>query len=138
MTTTSGISLELACLMEEIRRSFLSFVKLNRTENMGLLILSHTDGLHLTSKAKLECLNNKIISIFTRNDGRDLPDNGPSFYREMDNIRFTQPRIAILLKNTNQSKAAGPGELPANILKEIAKPSGLYYVYRRFTRRVIR
>ena len=36
----------------------------------------------------------------------------------MDNIRFTQPGIGILLKNINQTKNACPDELPTRILKE--------------------
>ena len=48
-------------------------------------------------------------------------DKRPSPYGVMDNIRFTQPGIEKLLKNINQTKAAGPDELPARILKETAK-----------------
>ena len=34
-----------------------SFVKLNRTENMGIPILSDTNGLYITNQPKAECLN---------------------------------------------------------------------------------
>ena len=39
----------------------------------------------------------------------------------MDTIQFTQPGIEILLKNIDQTKATGPHELPARILKETAR-----------------
>ena len=88
---------------------------------MGVPILYDTNCLHITSQAKAECLYNLFVSVFTRDDGRDLTDKGPSPYREMDNIRFTQPGIEILLKNINQTKTAGPDELLARILKETDK-----------------
>ena len=49
------------------------------------------------------------------------PDRGPSPYREMDTIQFTQPGIEMLLMNIDQTKATGPSELPTRILKETAK-----------------
>ena len=67
-----------------------SFVKLNRTENVGFRILSYTNGLHITNQAKAECLNTQFVSVFTSDDGN---------YREMDTIQFTQPGIEMLLKN---------------------------------------
>ena len=98
-----------------------SFVKLNRTENVGIPILSDTNGLHITNQAKTECLDTQFVSVFTSDDGKHLPDKGLSPYREMDTIQFTQPGIEILLKNIDQTKATGPDELPARILKETAK-----------------
>ena len=77
-----------------------SFVKLNRTENVGIPVLSYTNGLHITNQAKAECL----ITQF-----------------EMDNIQFTQPGIYILLKSIDETKATSPDELPTRILKETAK-----------------
>ena len=97
------------------RKKFWSFVRLNRTENMGIPILSDTDGLHITSPAKAEPLNNQFASVFTRDNGTDITDKGPSPYGEMDTTGFTQPGIEELLKNINQIKAA------ARILKETAK-----------------
>ena len=103
------------------QKKFWSFVKLNRTENVGIPILSDTNGLHITNQAKAECLNTQFVSVFTSDDGKHLPDKGLSPYREMDTIQFTQPGIEILLKNIDQTKATGPDELPARILKETAK-----------------
>ena len=48
-----------ATLLGGINLMFCSFVKRNITENMGTPILSVTDGLHITSQAKAECLNNQ-------------------------------------------------------------------------------
>ena len=74
------------------QKKFWSFVRLNRTINMGIPILSDIDDLHITEQAKAECLNNPFASVFTRDNGTDITDN---------NIRFTQPGIEMLLKNIN-------------------------------------
>ena len=97
------------------------FVKLNRTENEGIPILSDTNGLHITNQAKAEGLDTQFVSVFTSDNGKHLPDKGLSPYREMGIIQFTQSGIESLLKNIDQTKTAGPDELPAKILKETAK-----------------
>ena len=90
------------------QKKFWSFVKLNRTENVGIPVLSDTNGLHITNQAKAEYLNTQFVSVFTSDDGKHLPDKGLSPYREMDTIQFTQPGIESLLKNIDQTKATGP------------------------------
>ena len=50
-----------------------SFVKLNRTENVGIPIVYYTNGLHITNQAKAECLNTQFVSVFTSDDGKHLP-----------------------------------------------------------------
>ena len=72
-----------------------SFVKLNRTENVGIPILSDTNGLHITNQAMAECVKMQFVSVFTGDDGKHLPDKGLSHYREMGIIQFTQPGIEI-------------------------------------------
>ena len=99
------------------QKKFWSF---NRTENMGLTMLSDTDGLHITRQTRAECLN-QFASVFTCHDGTNVTDKEQSPYCEMGNICFMQPGIEKLLKNINQTKAAGPDELSARILKEITK-----------------
>ena len=103
------------------RKKFWSFVKLNRTENVGIPTLSDTNGLHITNQAKAECLYTQFVSVFTSDVGKHLPDKGLSPYREMGIIQFTQLGIEILLKNIDQTKSTGPDELPVRILKETAK-----------------
>ena len=103
------------------QKKFWSFVKLNKTENMGIPILSDDKGLHITDQAKSKALNRQFVSVFTHDDGRGLPDEGPSPYQNMDDIHFTQPGIEKLLLNIKPSKAAGPDELPARVLKEVGR-----------------
>ena len=70
-----------------------SFVKLNRTENLGIPILSDTNGLHITNQAKAEALDTHFVSVFTSDHGKHLPDKGLSPYHDMGIIQFTQPGI---------------------------------------------
>ena len=109
------------------QKKFWSFVKLNKTKNIGIPILSDTDGLHITDNAKAEALNRQFVSVFTNDDGNSLPDKGPSPFPDMDDINFTQPGIEKLLDNIKPNKAPGPDELPARVLKEVSKEiSGVF------------
>ena len=45
------------------------------------------------------CLTKESVSVVTSDDGKHLPDKGPSPYREMDTKYFAKPGIDILLKN---------------------------------------
>ena len=56
------------------QKKYWSFVKLSRTENVGIPILSDTNGLHITNQAKAECLDKQFVSIFTSDDGKHLLD----------------------------------------------------------------
>ena len=75
---------------------FWSYVKLNKTESMSVPILSDREGLHITDQVKSEALNRQFVSVFTQDDGKDLPDKSLSPYGEMDHIHF-------ILQTTGQS-----------------------------------
>jgi len=78
------------------QKRFWSYVKLNKTENMSVPILSDREGLHITDQAKSEALNRQFVSVFTEDDGKDLPDKDLSPYGEMHHIHF-------ILQTTGQS-----------------------------------
>ena len=60
---------------------------------MGIPILSDTNGLHIKNQAKAECLDKQFVSalfvsvlfvsVLTSDDGKHLPDKGPSPYQEI-------------------------------------------------------
>ena len=87
---------------------------------MGIPILTDNNGLHITDDAKAEALNRQFTSVFTHDDGRELPDMGKP-YPGMHDIVFTQNGVEKLLEDIKPGKAAGPDELPARVLKESAK-----------------
>ena len=98
-----------------------SYVKLNKTENMSVPILSDREGLHITDQAKSEALSRQFVSVFTQVDGKEPPDKGPSPYGEMDHIHFTHTWHIEKLLSINPTKAAGPDELPSKVLKEVGR-----------------
>ena len=103
------------------QKKFWSYVKLNRTENIGVPILKDQEGLHITDQAKAESLNRQFVSVFTTDNGEELPDKGSSSqFPAMDRIHFTQPGLENILTSINPSKATGPDDLPARVLKEVA------------------
>ncbi len=71
------------------QKRFWSYVKLHRTKNLGVPILSDREGLHITDQAKAEALKRQFVSVFTQDDGNELLDKGPSPFCEMDHIHFT-------------------------------------------------
>ena len=56
------------------QKKFWSFVKLSRTEIVGIPIRSDTNGLHITNQVKAECLNKQLVSVFMCDDGKHLHD----------------------------------------------------------------
>ncbi len=85
-------------------------MKVNITE---IPILSDTDGLHITSQAKAESLNKQFVFVFAHDEL--IKELLPTAI--WTTLGFLQPRIEIFLKNIKQTKAAGPDELPARIMK---------------------
>ena len=89
------------------QKKFWSFVKLNKTKNIGIPILSDADGLHITDNAKAEALiNRQFVSVFTNDDGNSLPDKAPPPppSPDMDDINCTQPGIEKILDNIKPNK----------------------------------
>ena len=84
MVTISKTLLERACLTGRNQNKCWAFVKLSRTKNLGIPILSDTNGLHIKNQAKAECLDKQFVSVLfvsvlfvsvlTSDDGKHLPD----------------------------------------------------------------
>ena len=58
------------------------------------------------------------MSVFNQDDGNEQPDKRPSPFRKKGHIHLTQPGIERLLLSINLPKAADPGEVTSNVLKE--------------------
>ena len=102
----------------ENQKKFWSFVRLNKSENLGIPVLSSQTGLHITDTAKADALNAQFTSFFTHDNGKDLPHLDSGTHQPMDDFIFTQPGIEKLLSQLKPNKASGPDELPACVLKE--------------------
>ena len=107
-------------LAEGDPKRFHSYLRTKRTENLTIPVLHTGDEYHVNNAAKAEALSDQFKAAFTREDTSNTPDMGPSPFKEIGNIYFTQPGIQKLLEKLKPGKASGPDELPARVLKETA------------------
>ena len=75
--------------------------------------------LKTTPSSKAEALNHQFYSVFTR-ENNDTPLINFPKYPNMANIEFTTKGIQKLLQELKPGKAAGPDNIPTQILKEHA------------------
>ena len=101
-------------------KTFWSYVKLCRTENMGIPSLRQDDKLYATAKDKAECLNTYFQSVFTKDE--TCPDfyQRTSPYNDIGHLYIHRPGVEKQLRELNPSKASGPDEIPPRLLKLVA------------------
>ena len=107
-------------LKEGNPKRFFSYLGIKRTENMSIPVLFSGGNHHVTDATKAEALSSQFSSAFTVEPESGIPSLGPSPYPDISDIIFTQNGISKLLLNIRPCKAAGPDELPARVLKELA------------------
>ena len=78
-------------------------------------VFHKSDG---TSKANM--LNDKFVSVFTKEGTSSFPDKGPSQYPSMPNKEVNWKGVHKLLKGLKPFKVTGPDPIPAFILKAAA------------------
>ena len=74
----------------------------------------------MTPNRRLEALNTQYHSVFTPEDDTPISASLEDNYPSMPKINVTNNRVEKLLKNIDASKATGPDEISARILKEFA------------------
>ena len=86
-----------------------------------LLDYNRSDGLLVDdTKEKAEILNRQYFSVFTpENTDEQLPPLNDNF-QSMPEIKVTILGTEKLLKNLDPTKATGPDQIPARILKQFA------------------
>ena len=85
-----------------------TFIKSLRKENCDIQSLKSNDLVVTDSIDKAEVLNSFFQSVFTHEQGTELPNKGPSPYPSMSDINVTIQGIVKLLNNLNVHKASGP------------------------------
>ena len=70
-----------------------------------------------SAKEKAEALNHQFCSIFTEERLADLPHLGHSCTPDVPDLCISTDGIGKLLAELNPSKAAGPDEITARVLK---------------------
>ena len=103
-------------LASENPKSFWSYVKQMRTENIGIPTLSTKSRLCTTDKTKAEALNTQFKSVFTKESLNDIPDKGESPHPSIKSLTIGVEGVEKQLSKLNPSKACGPDEIPASLL----------------------
>ena len=101
-------------------KKFYSYIKLKRTENMGVPVLFSNNKYHITDTDKANALNKQFHSVFVQESSSEAPDMGPSPYPSIGALTFTRNGVAKLLQGLKPNKACGPDDLPARVLKELS------------------
>ena len=103
-------------------KSFWSFVKRNRTENIQISALKSnvTGDLVTDPTGKANILNSQFQSVFTKETPLTNDHKRPQSYPDIPDILFTVPGVQKLLEGLNPRKACGPDLLPPRVLKELA------------------
>ena len=106
--------------LSENPKSFWSYVKLCRSENIGFPTLRSEDKLYASDTEKADCFNSYFYSVFTKENTQHLPTQGPSPYKDIGHLHVHRPGVEKQLSQLNPSKASGPDELSPKLLKLIA------------------
>ena len=108
--------------LQDNPQRFWSYVKLARTENIGVPTLRQGESPYISEKDKADALNKYFESVFTKDDGV-LPDSSPTVpahLKPMGDILFSQIGFLKLLANLNPSKSAGPDAISSRCLRDLA------------------
>ena len=97
-----------------------SYLKLLRTESAGIPTLLRNNRVCSTDSTKAEALRVQYESVFINERLDSLPPMSQSPFSDMPEIIFTVPGIEKLLMAVNPSKASGPDQIPARILRDAA------------------
>ena len=101
-------------------KKFWSYVKLMRTENLGIPTLRTTSKLCTTDQDKAEALNTHFQSVFTQESKDSIPDKGKSPFQSIPNLHIDIAGVEKQLLSLNPTKACGPDELSPRLLRTVA------------------
>ena len=101
-------------------KAWYNFLKCKKRENDGVSPLEVNGHLITSDKEKAEALNKQFFSVYTQDDGSQIPNKGPSPHPVMPELYFSTAGIAKVLRELKVKKAAGPDGLSARYLKETA------------------
>ena len=101
-------------------KRFWQYIKINRKDQHGISTLKANGKISSTPKEKANALNRQFQSVF--NEKQDPPNNllEVSTHPTSPDIIISTQGISKLLQKLKPHKAAGPDELPARILREMA------------------
>ena len=97
-----------------------SYLKLLRTDSIGIPTLFCDNRVCSSNQAKTEALRGHYESVFTKESLEDIPSMPASPFSDMPYIYFSSPGILKQLGAIRPDKAYCPDQLPARILREAA------------------
>ena len=109
-----------ASLEEGNAKSFWNYIRLKRTESIGVPPLRDGDKMETTNTGKANLLNTYFKSVFTVENTSTIPVKGASPYPDINPITFSVDGIEKLLRKLKPRKAAGPDQISPWILKNFA------------------
>ena len=101
-------------------KSFWSYIKMKRTENIGIPTLKTSTKMCCTNIDKAEALNSQFKSVFNKRTHTQVPDKGVSPFPSISNLNIGTEGVAKQLSNLNPSKACGPDEMSPRLLKMVS------------------
>ena len=101
-------------------KKFWSYVKLMKTENLGIPTLRTSTKLCTSDRDKSEALNSQFKSVFTSEPTTNVPSKGSSPYHQIPTLQIETAGVEKQLSSLNPSKASGPDEIPPRLLKTVA------------------
>ena len=101
-------------------KAFWNYIKLQRTESIGIPPLQVGDKVFYSNEGKADILNKQLQSVFTLEDISSLPQLPPSPYPQIDELIINIPGLERHLKKLKPNKAVGPGQISPWVLKTFA------------------
>ena len=106
--------------ISENPKSFWSYIKLTKTESLGVPTLKTSQKMCSTDYDKAEALNAQFQSVFNPKLNTQVDDKGPSPFPSVPHLVIGTEGIVKQLMNLNPSKACGPEEMSSRFLKIFA------------------
>ena len=101
-------------------KAFWNYIKLQRTESIGIPPLQVGDNVFDSNEGKADILNKHFQSVFTLEDTSSLPQLPPSPYPQMDQLIINIPGLEKQLQKLKPNKAVGPDQISPWVLKTFA------------------
>ena len=107
-------------LQENNTKPFWNYVKSKKEDNIGIAPLKDKGNLVSDCKGRAEILVDQFLSVFTKEDSRDLPEVSSRVADDIPHLTIGEDGVVKLLCNIKISKAPGPDGHPNRILQECA------------------
>ena len=101
------------------RKKLFTYIKSLHADFCGVDTLQK-DVSYSDNHDKANLLNQYFATVFTKDNGCELPNMGPSTYPNMSQIEITITGITKLLRELDPSKSPGPDKIPGKLLKLVA------------------